>query len=102
MNLGQTVFSQLIEYLPHEELQKCVARYRGDHYLKSFSCWDQFLATGSKRKIWVFRLSELAASIARNETSIPKPPRPCTIGSGNRSEEHTSEPQSHSDLVCRL
>ncbi len=44
MNLGQTVFSQLIEYLPHNEFQKCVARYRGDGYLKSFSCWNQFLA----------------------------------------------------------
>jgi hypothetical protein len=44
MNLGQTVFAQLVEYLPHKEFQKCVARYRGDYYLKSFSCWDQFLA----------------------------------------------------------
>ena len=39
--------------------------------------------TGSKRKIWVFRLSELAASLVRNETSIPKPRKPCTIGSGS-------------------
>src|SRR2546423_1780290 len=46
MNFGQTVFSQLFEHLPHKEFQKCVARYRGDHYLKSFSCWDQFLAMG--------------------------------------------------------
>jgi hypothetical protein len=44
MNLGSTVFAQLVEYLPHKEFQKCVARYRGDYYLKSFSCWDQFLA----------------------------------------------------------
>jgi hypothetical protein len=44
MNVGRTVFSQLIEHLPHKEFQKCVSRYRGDHYLKSFSCWDQFLA----------------------------------------------------------
>jgi len=44
MNLGQTVFAQLVEHLPHKEFQKCVARYRGDYYLKSFSCWDQFLA----------------------------------------------------------
>jgi hypothetical protein len=41
------------------------------------------LGTGSKRKIWVFRLSELAASIVRSETSIPKQPKPCTIGSGS-------------------
>src|SRR5436190_7381620 len=26
----------------------------------------------------------------------------CRIGSDGRSEEHTSELQSHSDLVCRL
>ena len=44
MNLGRTVFSQLIEHLPSKEFQKCVSRYRGDSYLKSFSCWDQFLA----------------------------------------------------------
>jgi hypothetical protein len=44
MNSGQTVFSQLIQHLPHKEFQKCVVRYGGQHYLKSFSCWDQFLA----------------------------------------------------------
>jgi len=41
------------------------------------------LGTGGKRKIWVFRLSELAASVVRNKTSIPKPQKPCTIGSGS-------------------
>ncbi len=41
------------------------------------------LGTGNKRKIWVFRLSELAASVARNETPIPNPPKPCTIGAGS-------------------
>jgi hypothetical protein len=44
MNLGRTVFSQLIEYLPPYEFQKCVARYRGDAYLRGFSCLDQYLA----------------------------------------------------------
>jgi len=41
------------------------------------------LGTGGKRRIWVFRLSELAVSVVRNETSIPKPVKPCTIGSGS-------------------
>jgi Domain of unknown function (DUF4372)/Transposase DDE domain len=44
MNLGQTVFSQLLQHLPHKQFQKCVARYAGDSYVKSLSCWDQFLA----------------------------------------------------------
>src|ERR1035437_9931256 len=44
MNDGRTVFTQLIEFLPHQEFQKCVARYAGDRYLKNLSCWDQYLA----------------------------------------------------------
>jgi hypothetical protein len=44
MNSGRTVFSQLIEFLPHQEFQKCVARYSGGRYLKNLSCWDQYLA----------------------------------------------------------
>jgi hypothetical protein len=44
MNSGRTVFAQLIEHLPHKEFHKCVARYRGNHYAKNFSCWDQYLA----------------------------------------------------------
>lgn len=41
------------------------------------------LGTGRKRKLWVFRLSELAASVPRNETLAKKLPKPCTIGSGS-------------------
>ena len=44
MNTGRSVFSQLIEFLPHQEFQKCVARYGGGRYLKNLSCWDQYLA----------------------------------------------------------
>jgi hypothetical protein len=44
MNAGRTIFAQLIEFLPHKEFQKYVARYRGDANPRGFSCWDQFLA----------------------------------------------------------
>ena len=43
MNLGRTVFSQLIAFLPDREFRRCVARYKGDQRLRGFSCWDQFL-----------------------------------------------------------
>ena len=44
MNLGRTVFSQIMEHLPAYEFQKCGARYRGDSHLRGFSCLDQYLA----------------------------------------------------------
>jgi len=43
MNLGRTVFSQFIAFLPDREFRRCVVRYDGDARLRSFSCWDQFL-----------------------------------------------------------
>ncbi len=44
MNLGQTVFAQLMDNLPSHEFQKCVARYRGDAHSRGFSCRDQYLS----------------------------------------------------------
>src|SRR6266567_3040767 len=46
MNIGQTVFAQLMGHLPRYEFQKCVDRYHGEYQQKSFSCWDQLLAMG--------------------------------------------------------
>ena len=44
MNIGRTIFSQVIDHLPIKEFRKCVGRYQGDRYVKRFSCWDQFLS----------------------------------------------------------
>jgi len=43
MNAGRFVFSQLIDFLPKYEYDKCVRRYRGNHRVRTFSCYDQFL-----------------------------------------------------------
>ena len=43
MNSGQTVFRQLLQYLPRHEFNVCVRRYRGEYWAKSFSTFDQFL-----------------------------------------------------------
>jgi Transposase DDE domain/Domain of unknown function (DUF4372) len=43
MNSGQSLFAQLIDHLPHHEFRKCVQRYAGNHRVRTFSCWDQFL-----------------------------------------------------------
>ena len=43
MYTGQTVFSQLVDFLPTNQFCRCVERYQGNYGIKSFSCWDQFL-----------------------------------------------------------
>jgi len=43
MNIGRTVFAQLMEYFPSYEFRKCVERYDGNYKVKTFTCMDQFL-----------------------------------------------------------
>ncbi len=43
MHSGQTVFSQLTDFLPRKLFDKCVHKYAGNHRIKSFSCFDQYL-----------------------------------------------------------
>jgi hypothetical protein len=43
MNIGRTVFAQLMEFFPSYEFRKCVERYDGNYKVKSFTCLDQFL-----------------------------------------------------------
>ncbi len=43
MNVGRTVFSQLTDYLPTHSFRQIVRRHKGDHRVRRFSCWHQFL-----------------------------------------------------------
>ena len=43
MNIGKTVFAQLMEFFPSYEFRKCVERYNGNYKVISFTCLDQFL-----------------------------------------------------------
>ena len=43
MNQGSTVFAQVLDFLPKRQFRRCVARYQGNHRIRSFTCSDQFL-----------------------------------------------------------
>ena len=63
MNSGKAVFSQLMEFVPVYEFRKCVERYRGNHKVKSFSCWDQFLCMGFAQLTFRESLQDIESSI---------------------------------------
>ena len=42
MYTGQMIFSQLMDFLPKHEFDKCVRRYQGNYRMRKFSCLDQF------------------------------------------------------------
>jgi hypothetical protein len=43
VNQGQTIFSQVIDFLPWKKFRQCVNRYNGNHRIRSFTCYSQLL-----------------------------------------------------------
>ncbi len=43
MNTGRTILSQLFDFIPKYEFDKCVDKYEGNYRVKSFTCWEQFI-----------------------------------------------------------
>lgn len=44
MNTGRTIFSQLLDHFPLYEFSKFVKKYKGEYKVKSFTCYNQWLA----------------------------------------------------------
>jgi hypothetical protein len=42
MNIGKTLFAQLMDFLPWTTFARIVHRHGGDRYVKSLTCADQF------------------------------------------------------------
>jgi len=70
MNVGQSIFSQLMDFLPAHEFRQCVARYKGDYKLKSFSCWDQFLCMAFAQLTYRESLRDIEACLRANQTKL--------------------------------
>ena len=70
MNGGKSIFSQLTDFLPWAEFQKCVERYRGDYKLKSFSCWDQYLCMAFAQLTYRESLRDIEACLRANQTKL--------------------------------
>jgi hypothetical protein len=70
MNVGKTVFSQLMEFLPQYEFQKCVERYQGNYKIKSFSCWDQFLCMGFAQLTYRESLRDIQVCLRGNQQKL--------------------------------
>ena len=59
-----TVFSQVLSLGHHETFHRCVERYRGDACIKSFTCYDQWLAMAFAQLTARESLRDLEASLS--------------------------------------
>ena len=70
MNSGKTIFSQLIDFLSPYEFRQCVQRYNGNHKIKSFSCWDQFLCMAFAQLTYRESLRDIQACLRATQTKL--------------------------------
>lgn len=70
MYAGQIVFAQLMDFLPRRDFNACVARYHGDHRLRSFSCRDQFLTLAFAQLTFRESLRDIVTCLAAVEPKL--------------------------------
>lgn len=70
MNTGQTVFTQLMEFIPTYQFQLCVDRYQGHRYVKGFSCWDQFLCLAFAQLTYRESLRDIEACLRAQQPKL--------------------------------
>jgi hypothetical protein len=70
MNVGKTVFTQLMDFLPTYEFHQCVERYHGEYKVKSFSCWDQYLSMAFAQLTYRESLRDIEACLRAAEPKL--------------------------------
>ena len=70
MHTGQTVFSQLIDFLPKKQFDKCVRRYEGNRRTKTFSCFDQYLCMAFAQITYRQSLRDIEACLRAMQTKL--------------------------------
>src|ERR1039458_1713862 len=70
MHQGQLVFSQLMRHLPLTTFRRCVARYAGEHKVKSFSCLDQYFCMAFAQLTYRESLRDIESSLRAQSAKL--------------------------------
>ena len=67
---GKLVFAQVMEHLPLHRFRRIVARYSGEHKVKSFSCLDQFLCMAFAQLTFRESLRDIEACLRAQHSKL--------------------------------
>jgi hypothetical protein len=92
MREGRTVFSQLMDFLPKYEFDKCVARYRGNFRVRKFPAYEQFLVLAFAQLTWRESLRDIETCLASfgpklYHAGIRQPTARSTLADANESRD---------------
>jgi hypothetical protein len=70
MNLGKTLFAQLMEFVPWTSFSRIVARYSGDARVSTFPCTEHFRIMAYAQLTWRESLRDIEATLGANPTKL--------------------------------
>lgn len=70
MNLGRTLFAQLMEFVPWTSLARIVDRYGGDYRVRRFNCAEQFRVLAFAQLTWRESLRDIETVLGTNASEL--------------------------------
>jgi len=70
MNLGKTLFAQIMEFVPWTSFARIVARYGGDSRVRSLACTEQFRAMAFAQLTYRESLRDIETCLLANQSKL--------------------------------
>ena len=70
MYIGKTVFAQIMDFLPWKTFHRIVARYHGDHRVRTLSCAEQFRVMTFAQLTYRESLRDIEACLTAQATKL--------------------------------
>ena len=70
MNVGKTLFAQVMEFVPWKTFGRIVERHKGDAGVRTLSCADLFRLMAFAQLTWRESLRDIEACLAANQTKL--------------------------------
>lgn len=92
MQEGRSVFSQLMDFVPRYEFDKCVARYGGNKHVRRLSCYAQYQIMGFAQLTYRESLRDIEACLKAvgpklYHTGIRRPVPKSTLAEANEKRD---------------
>ena len=92
MNIGKTLFAQIMEFIPWTSFARIVARYGGDSGVRSLSCPEQFRAMAFAQLTYRESLRDIETCLLANQTKLysmgfRSPVRRSTLADANEGRD---------------
>ena len=92
MNVGKTLFAQIMEFVPWTSFTRIVHRYGGNAGVRTLSCAEQLRAMAFAQLTWRESLRDIEASLAANANKLyamgfRSPVRRSTLADANESRD---------------